>query len=84
MSGTRGIVSGTRGIVLRDSDSKGVAESNCFGVLSKGAIFSKVGSQNVIFGFLPRGEGGLLNIKVRYGCAGPGISYFRGQLLPGH
>ena len=49
-------MSGTRGIVLRDSDSKWVAESNCFGVLSKGAIFSKVGSQNVIFGFLPRGD----------------------------
>ena len=49
-------MSGTRGIVLRDSDSKGVADSNCFGVLSEGAIFSKVGFQYVIFGFLPRGD----------------------------
>ena len=49
-------MSGTRGIVLRDSDSKGVADSNCFGVLSKGAIFSKVGSLYVIFGFLPGGD----------------------------
>ena len=48
-------MSGTRGILLRDSDSKGVADSNCFGVLSKGVIFSKVGSQYVIFGFLPGG-----------------------------
>ena len=44
-------MSGTRGIVLRDSDSKGVADSNCFGV-----IFSKVGSQNVILGVLLRGD----------------------------
>ena len=27
--------------------------------------------------------GGLPN-KGRYGCAGPGIRYFRGQFLPGH
>ena len=75
-------MSGTRGIVLRYSDSKGVADSNCFGVLSKGAIFSKVGSQYVIFRFSPRG--GLPNIKGRYGYAGQGVRYFRGQLLPGH
>ena len=46
--------------MLRDSDSKGVADSVCFGVLSKGAIFSKVGSQYVIFGFLPRGGDSLI------------------------
>ena len=28
-------------------------------------------------------RGGLPN-KGRYGCAGPGIRYFRGQFLPGH
>ena len=47
---------GTRGIVLRDSDSK--ADSNSFGVLSKGTIFRKVGSQYVIFVFLAGGGGG--------------------------
>ena len=30
------------------------------------------------------GGGGRLPNKGRYGCAGPGIRYFRGQFLPGH
>ena len=50
--------------MLRDSDSKGVADSNCFGVLSKGAIFSKVGSQYVILMGFAEGEGGSLIYKV--------------------
>ena len=37
---------------------KGLLIPNCFGVLIKGAIFSKVGSQYVIFGFLPSRRGG--------------------------
>ena len=33
--------------------------------------------------FYEGGGGGLPN-KGRYGCAGPGIRYFRGKFLPGH
>ena len=37
--------------MLRDSDSNGVADSNCFGVLSKGPFSAKLAPRMSFLGF---------------------------------